>query len=318
MGGRLYDSCGSYAFLVGNGIWILVLHMDTCVTYGSRIIEKGMAINMRQKIMEVKNLTFSYNGEGHALDGISLSIYAGERIAVLGENGAGKSTFFLNMNGVREPDGGEIFLYGKKLCRKNRNRLREKVGIVFQDADSQMIASTVKAEVAFGPLNMKLPREEVERRANRAIGRLGLEAYTERPPHYLSGGEKKRVSIADILAMDTEIIIFDEPTVSLDPIHAQLLEKILKELGQEGKTILLSTHDVDFAYRFAERILVFHEGKVIGDGTADDIFKDGALLEKANLIRPLLMQVSALLRKKGMLEDGGEEPKSLCELENLL
>lgn len=285
---------------------------------------------MNRKIIETRNLTFSYEEGKTALDHVTVDIYEKEKIAVLGANGAGKSTFFLNLNGVREPEEGDIFLYGKRMEKKNRNELIQNVGIVFQDADSQIIASTVKAEVAFGPLNMRLPRSEVEERTMRAIERLGLQSYTERPPHYLSGGEKKRVSIADILAMDSPIIIFDEPTASLDPANADMLEKILEELEQDGKTILLSTHDVDFAYRFARRALVFCEGRLIADGKPEEIFADGEVLKKANLKKPLLMQIYEMLKDKKILkdenisdsktlQDGGERlPKTLTELELLL
>lgn len=257
---------------------------------------------MNRKILETKDLTFSYEEGRMALDHLSVEIHEKEKIAVLGANGAGKSTFFLNLNGVREPEEGEIFLYGTRIDKKNRRELIKNVGIVFQDADSQIIASTVKAEVAFGPLNMKLPRQEVEERTIDAMERLDLQTYAQRPPHYLSGGEKKRVSIADILAMDSPIIIFDEPTASLDPVNADMLEKILEELEQEGKTILLSTHDVDFAYRFADRALVFCEGKLIADGKPEDIFRDEEILKRANLKKPVLIQVYEMLKRKNLLQ----------------
>ncbi len=284
---------------------------------------------MNRKILETKDLSFSYEEGRMALHHLSVEIYEKEKIAVLGANGAGKSTFFLNLNGVREPEEGEIFLYGNRIDKKNRRELIKNVGIVFQDADSQIIASTVKAEVAFGPLNMKLPRQEVEERTIDALGRLDLQAYAERPPHYLSGGEKKRVSIADILAMDSPIIIFDEPTASLDPANADMLEKILEELEQEGKTILLSTHDVDFAYRFAERALVFCEGKLIADGKPGDIFRDEEILKKANLKKPMLIEIYEMLKRKnllqknplskGMLSKEGESyPRTLADIEALL
>lgn len=274
---------------------------------------------MNRKILETKDLSFSYEEGRMALNHLSVEIYEKEKIAVLGANGAGKSTFFLNLNGVREPEEGEIFLYGERIDKKSRRELIKNVGIVFQDADSQIIASTVKAEVAFGPLNMKLPRQEVEERTTGAMERLDLQAYAERPPHYLSGGEKKRVSIADILAMDSPIIIFDEPTASLDPVNADMLEKILEELEQEGKTILLSTHDVDFAYRFADRALVFCEGKLIADGKPKDILRDEEILKRANLKKPVLIEVYEMLKRKKLLQ-GEEEhyPRTLAEIEALL
>ncbi len=271
-----------------------------------------------EKILEVKGLTFAYDPTGYALKDINVSIYEKEKIAVLGANGAGKSTFFLNLNGVREPMQGEIYFKGAIIEKKKKIQLRKHVGIIFQDPDSQIIASTVKAEVAFGPMNMKLSREEVEKRTLKAIREMNLENYILRPPHYLSGGEKKRVSIADILAMDCEIMIFDEPTASLDPVNAQMLEAVLDKMEKEGRTILLSTHDVDFAYRFAKRILVFCDGRLIGDDTPENIFGNEELLKRANLKKPVFMDIYELLRKKGIVEDSSHFPKQLSELELLL
>ena len=179
---------------------------------------------MEQPVLQAKSLYFSYDGKGNALDGVSLNIYAGERIAVLGPNGAGKSTFFLCLNGVLTPERGEILLDGEPVGKKTRKRLCERAGIVFQNADDQIIASTVAAEVSFGPMNLRLPKDEVVRRVDHALDYMDLQAFRERPPHELSGGEKKRVTIADILAMESEIILFDEPAASLDPAGEDRLE----------------------------------------------------------------------------------------------
>lgn len=256
---------------------------------------------MRDKILEVKNLIYSYEEGKKVLKDISVTIYSHEKIAVLGGNGAGKSTFFLNINGVREPCSGEISYRGEMILRKNRKLLRKNIGIVFQDADNQIIASSVKAEVAFGPMNMKISREEVERKTMEVIKEMNLEHLIMRPPHYLSGGEKKRVTIADILAMDTEVIIFDEPTSSLDPVNVHMLEQTLDKIEKLGKTILISTHDVDFAYRFAQRILVFSEGELIADDIPENVFRDEELLKKANLKKPIILEVYELLLEKGII-----------------
>lgn len=269
-------------------------------------------------ILEVRNLHFTYNDEKHALNGVDLKIYEGEKIAVLGSNGAGKSTFFLNINGVLKPHEGEIFYRGEKITKKRLNHLRKNVGIVFQDADNQIIASTVMAEVSFGPMNLKLPREEVLRRVDKALDYMNITEFRDRPPHYLSGGEKKRVSIADIIAMESEVIIFDEPTAALDPLNAQMLEEVLHKMGQEGRTILLSTHDVDFAYRWAERVIVFCQGKVIADDTPLRVFKQEEILKKANLKHPVLFDVYDILREKGIVPDGDLYPKNVQEFEAMM
>ena len=217
----------------------------------------------RDKILEVKDLHYTYGNGMTALKGIDMDIYCGEKIAIIGSNGSGKSTFFLNINGVYLPERGTIYYRSTPINKKTLKALRKHIGIVFQDADHQIIASTVRAEVGFGPMNLKLPHEEVMRRVDTSLAYLNLTGFEDRPPHYLSGGEKKRVSIAGILAMHPEIIIFDEPTASLDPTNAQMLEQVLENLSAEGKTLILSTHDVDFVYRWAERVVVFNEGTII-------------------------------------------------------
>ena len=273
---------------------------------------------MDSPILEVKDLHFTYNDEKHALNGVDLKIYEGEKIAVLGSNGAGKSTFFLNINGVLKPHKGEIIYRGEKITKKRLNQLRKNVGIVFQDADNQIIASTVMAEVSFGPMNLKLPREEVLRRVDKALDYMNISEFRERPPHYLSGGEKKRVSIADIIAMEPEIIIFDEPTAALDPLNAQMLEGVLQKMGQEGRTILLSTHDVDFAYRWAERVIVFCQGKVIADDTPLRVFQQEEILKRANLKHPVLFDIYDILKRKGMVPDGELYPKNIQEFDQMV
>ncbi len=271
----------------------------------------------KDAVLEVRDLHFSYNDEKHALNGVDVKIYEGEKIAVLGSNGAGKSTFFLSINGVLKPHAGEVIYRGEKITKKRLNHLRKNVGIVFQDADNQIIASTVMSEVAFGPMNLKLPREEVLRRVDKALDYMNITEFRDRPPHYLSGGEKKRVSIADIIAMESEVIIFDEPTAALDPLNAQMLEEVLRKMGEEGRTILLSTHDVDFAYRWAERVLVFHQGKIIADDTPLRVFQQEELLKKANLRHPMLYDVCEILKKKGIIPDGEMYPKNMEEFRTM-
>lgn len=275
---------------------------------------------MRKLLMKIEDLHYAYSEEKAALNGIDLEIYEGERIAVLGSNGAGKSTFFLNINGVLRPEHGAIYYRDKKITYKKSdlNELRKNVGIVFQDADNQIIASTVLGEVSFGPMNLKLPKDEVIKRVDEALEYMNLTEFKNRPPHYLSGGEKKRVSIADIIAMQSEMIIFDEPTAALDPHNAQMLEGVLSNLADEGKTLLISTHDVDFAYRWAERILVFDNGEIIADGKPIEIFKSDEILKKANLKRPMLLDIYEMLVSKGLLPNQAAYPTNINEFKEIL
>ena len=240
-----------------------------------------------ETLLSLRDVVFAYPDAPPALDGISLDIRRGERIAVLGNNGAGKSTFFLVCNGILRPQSGTLFSDGKPVedTKKALTALRRKVGIVFQDADNQIIASTVESEISFGPMNLCLPLGEVEALVDEAVERMDLEAYRQRAPQYLSGGEKKRVSIADILAMRPEIILFDEPTASLDPKNTALLERTLEQLSALGITLVVSTHDVDFAYRFATRAVVFSAGRIVADASPGAVFADGDVVAAAGLKR---------------------------------
>ncbi|MDO5409172.1 MAG: energy-coupling factor ABC transporter ATP-binding protein [Lachnospiraceae bacterium] len=273
-----------------------------------------------EEIIRTEHLSYTYDTEKAALHDISVSIHKGERIAIIGSNGAGKSTFFLNLNGVLTGSEGTVYFHGKPIGRKNKdlNELRKKVGIVFQDADNQIIASTVMAEVSFGPMNMGLPRDTVMKRVDEALEYMNISDFKHRPAHYLSGGEKKRVSIADIIAMKPEVIIFDEPTASLDPVNAQMFEEVLDKLEKEQTTLLVSTHDVDFTYRWAKRVLVFSNGQIIADGTPDVIFRQEEILKRANLKKPILLEICELLEKKGILPQNTAFPGTISELEALI
>ena len=253
---------------------------------------------MSEPILQLENVSYAYPDGPLAVDKLSVSIHKGERVAVLGRNGAGKSTFFLLCNGILEPDQGKLYCGGKAVSRKKKDllELHRRVGIVFQEAENQILAVTVEGEVSFGPLNLGLPLPEVERRTAQALTAMGLEGYAQRSPQYLSGGEKKRVTIADILAMEPDVILLDEPTASLDPENVTRLEEILDRLTQAGIALLVSTHDVDFAARFARRGLVFNRGKLAKDASMEEIFADTALLEQAGLRKPWLWQAAEAAR----------------------
>ncbi len=269
-------------------------------------------------ILETDKISYSYDTDKMALDSISLQIHKGDKLAVLGSNGAGKSTCFLTLNGVLQPDEGKILYHGKEMTGKNLNELRKNVGIVFQEADSQIIASTVFQEISFGPMNLRLSKEEVKRRVLEAMESMSLTDLKDRPPHYLSGGEKKRVTIADILAMEPEIIIFDEPTASLDPVNVEMFKGVLDKMAELGKTLLISTHDVDFAFQWAERALVFSHGKVIGEGPVEEIFQNEELLREADLRKPIILEVYESLVKYGIVEKGTCLPRDHRGIDELL
>ena len=241
-------------------------------------------------MLEARNITFSYDDGTEALNNVNLKVDKGDIVALLGKNGAGKSTLFLHFNGILRPDNGEIIIDEEKLKydKKSLIKFRQKVGLVFQNPDDQIFAPSVEEDVAFGPLNLKLPMEEVQKRVHEALERVGMVGFEKKAPHHLSGGQKKRVAIAGILAMKPEIMVFDEPTAGLDPKGASKIINLLKELNEQGITIIISTHDVDLVPQYANRVYVLHEGEIIGDGTARDIFSNKVLIDKANLDLPII------------------------------
>ncbi|MEE1157279.1 MAG: ATP-binding cassette domain-containing protein [Methanobrevibacter sp.] len=252
-------------------------------------------------MLEVKDLKYSYNKDYQALKGVSLKVEKGEMVALLGKNGAGKSTLFLHLNGIYEPDEGHVFIDGEELKydKKSLLKFRQKVGIVFQNPDDQIFAPTVEEDVAFGPLNLGLPMEEVQNRVEEALKRVGMSGYEKKAPHHLSGGQKKRVAIAGILAMKPEIMVLDEPTAGLDPQGVVNLSKLLDELNSEGITILISTHEVDLVPNYAKRVFVLVDGLLIAEGTPKEIFAQPEILEKANLKVPIITELFQNLEKEG-------------------
>ena len=215
-------------------------------------------------IIEAENLCYTYEGnEEKALNGIDLKIRRGRKVAFLGGNGSGKSTFFLCLNGIRKPDQGRILIDGEpvKYTRKGLLEVRRKVGIVFQEPDDQLFSASVYQEISFGILNLGANEKTAEREVNRVIEELGITPFRDRPAHALSGGQKKLVAIADILVMHPEVMILDEPTAALDPKHTRIVQKIIDRLTERGITVLMATHDMDYAYSWADEIVLMHEGR---------------------------------------------------------
>lgn len=253
-----------------------------------------------KELLAFEQVAYHYDsgGEREALFPLSVRLSEGEKIAVLGSNGAGKSTFFLLANGVLTPRSGTILLDGVPVGKKEKQRmqLRRRVGLVFQDPDVQLLAGTVEEEVSFGPMNLGLPEEEVRCRGEMALESLGLTEYRSRGPQYLSGGEKRRVAIADVLAMEPQIMLLDEPASNLDPAGQALLEETLEALHRKGIALLVATHDVDFAWRWADRILVFHNGRLEEDAAPETVFAQEELLSRCGLEQPLLWKVAKALK----------------------
>jgi len=227
-------------------------------------------------IIETRDLTHNYrSGSIPALDGINFCVKPGERIVLLGANGVGKSTLFKHLNGILKPTSGEVLIKGQAINRSNIKNLRRTVGVVFQNPDDQIFLPTVAQDVAFGPMNLGLPLEEVERRVKNALGMVRLTSHEDRAPHHLSGGEKKRVAIAGILAMKPEVLILDEPTTGLDPGTASKLMRLIMEMNKNlGITIIIATHEVDLVPDFAQKVCVLSAGKIKGEGSSKKNIRD--------------------------------------------
>ena len=267
-------------------------------------------------MLEARNISYSYDDDSQALKNVSLKINDGEMAAILGKNGAGKSTLFLHFNGIHEPDDGEILIDGEKLKynKKALIKCRLKVGIVFQNPDNQIFAPSVEEDVAFGPLNLKLPMDEVQNRVEEALKRVGMEGFEKKAPHHLSGGQKKRVAIAGILAMRPEIMILDEPTAGLDPQGAIKIMNLLSELNMEGITIVISTHDVDLVSKYVNKIFVMADGEIIDEGTPKEIFSNEDLIEKANLKLPIISELFKALNDENQINiENNDYPLTISE-----
>ncbi|MDK2892546.1 ATP-binding cassette domain-containing protein [Methanohalophilus sp.] len=253
-------------------------------------------------VIEAKNLSFRYShSDKNALDRVNFKVYPGEKIAVLGANGAGKSTLFKHLNGILKPIAGSVYVKGLPIKKDNILDVRHTVGIVFQDPDDQIIAPSVEEDVAFGPMNMGLPIGEVEERVKNALEIVNLTGLEKRAPHHLSGGQKKMVAIAGILAIQPEVVVLDEPTAGLDPVNAEKVLDIIDRMNRElNITVILSTHEIDIVPPFANRVIVLHEGKIEADDVPMKIFGDEELLRKSNLRMPRVAEVFKLLQEKGV------------------
>lgn len=275
---------------------------------------------MSNNIIETKGIVFTYADGTRALSDLTLTLPAGKRIAVLGANGSGKTTFFLCLNGILRPQKGEIFFAGEQVRydKKSLRRLRSRLGIIFQDPEVQLFAANVQQEVAFGPLNLGLAEKEVRRRVRQALALTGMERLAEKATHMLSYGQKKQVAIASILAMEPDVLVADEPTAWLDQLHAGKVMELFHSISKQGTTVIISTHDTDLAFSWAEEIILLEEGKLLGKGPPEAVFLEKELLTATGLRRPLLLEIYFLLKKKGCVTNEAPAPRTLEALAYLI
>lgn len=242
---------------------------------------------MSHHYITIDKLSYRYPDNTQALIDISLNITHGESVAVIGANGAGKSTLLLHCNGCILPQEGSINIGGLPVTKKTLKHIRKTVGLVFQNPDDQLFMPTVYDDVAFGPMNLELPLEEVKKRISNALEVTGISSLKDRPPYKLSVGEKKLAAIAAVLALEPDILILDEPTASLDPYARKNLISLLKTFKH---TKIIATHDLDMVLELCERTVILGKGKIASDSATKNILKNQKLLKENHLEKPLSMQ----------------------------
>ncbi|KWT81199.1 energy-coupling factor ABC transporter ATP-binding protein [Candidatus Magnetominusculus xianensis] len=262
-------------------------------------------------MIEAKGITYKYDSVT-ALSDVSIHIERGLKYALLGANGAGKTTFLLHLNGILRPLSGKIFCDGTEVTydRKALTTLRRHVGVVFQDPEVQLFSATVAEDVSFGPMNLGLSFEEVKRRVDDSLNACGIYELKERATHFLSHGQKKLAAIAGVIAMEPQVIVLDEPIAGLDQRHKEMVLDIFSRLNTNGVTLIMSTHDIDLAYEWADRMIVMKDGRVAGVGTPLEIFSKGDL----SISKPIVLEIYERLISRGLLRDNGNVPRFRDEL----
>jgi cobalt/nickel transport system ATP-binding protein len=271
-------------------------------------------------ILSARGLHYTYPGGVQGLVGLGLDVIEGKRLAILGPNGAGKTTLLMHLNGTLRPRSGECHLEGQraKYDRGFLNHWRTKVGLVLQDPDDQLFAGSVYQDVSFGPMNLDMSESEVRDRVSYALDAMRIGHLAERPIHMLSHGQKKRVAIAGVLAMQPKVLVLDEPTAGLDSHGVAHLVGALGHLVDSGTTIVYATHDAELAWAWSDRIAVFHEGTVINEGPTEDVLADGDLLQRAHIRPPLAIDIWVAMKALGLVEADRPLPQSRDEILNIL
>ncbi|MGD6852039.1 MAG: energy-coupling factor ABC transporter ATP-binding protein [Candidatus Bathyarchaeia archaeon] len=256
---------------------------------------------MTESIVSVEDVKFSYPAGVSALKGVSFDIKPGERVAILGPNGSGKSTLILLIAGLLTPSKGQIKVFDQPTTSKDFPKLRSRIGIVFQDPDDQLFTPSVKEDIEYGPKNLGLPQDVITQRRDHILEDIGISHLKDRPPHRLSFGEKKKVSLATALILKPELLILDEPTANLDSVSRRGLIDLLNELSAEGTTIIISTHDVEALPELANRVVVVSHGSLLGGGEMHQVLQDEKLLEAAGLELPSIARLFSKLKALGVI-----------------
>ena len=238
---------------------------------------------MTTPVIDVRGLVHSYPDGHRALNGVDLHIHKGERVALLGPNGAGKTTLALHLNGILTPESGSVAVSGLPVERRTMLEVRRRVGLVFQDPDDQLFMPTVREDVAFGPANLGLRGAELDTRVASALAQVGMADVAGRAPHHLSFGQRRRVAVATVLAMEPEILVLDEPSSNLDPVSRRELVTLVRDLDV---TALVVTHDLPLAIELCERSVILADGRIVASGATGDLLADVDLMARHRLELP--------------------------------
>ncbi len=242
-------------------------------------------------LIEVKDIHFTYQTGVEALKGVSLEIRDGEFVAIMGQNGAGKTTLVKNFNGLLKPVKGEVLVDGVSTRDVSVAKLARTVGFVFQNPDHQLFSETVEEEIAFALRNFGFDNSAIEKRVTWAVNLLDLVAYRKTSPFMLSGGERKRVALASVLAWDPKVVILDEPTIGQDHRQKENLRQFIVQLNEQGKTVVVVTHDVEFVAECSPRVVLMKEGRILADGEARQILTNTSLALEASIVPPQISQI---------------------------
>ena len=258
-------------------------------------------------MIEAENVHYSYPNKVEALKGVSITIKDGEFVAIMGQNGAGKSTFVKHFNGLLKPSVGTVRVDGVETTKTSVAALARNVGFVFQNPDHQLFSETVEDEIAFALKNFGFEQKVIEDRVTWALNLLSLTQYRKTSPFLLSGGERKRVALASVLAWDPKTLILDEPTIGQDHEQKEILRQFILQLQTQGKTVVIVTHDVEFVAESNPRVVLMKEGKIVADGMGKDILTDPALLEMSSIVLPQIAQLFMKLSPLGF-------PKNIIDI----
>ncbi|MFQ5758892.1 MAG: energy-coupling factor ABC transporter ATP-binding protein [Candidatus Bathyarchaeia archaeon] len=254
-------------------------------------------------MIEVKDIYFTYPNDVEALKGISLTIRSGDFIAIMGQNGAGKTTLVKHFNGLLKPTKGTVVVDGVDTREESVAKISRKVGFVFQNPDNQLFCETVDDEVAFALRNFGFEKGVIQKRVEWAINLLGLSRYRQSSPFMLSGGERKRVALASVLAWNPDVVILDEPTIGQDYQQKEKLRQFIVQLNAQGKTVIIVTHDVEFVAECHPRVVLMAQGKIVGAGDAKQILTDRKLVTEASIVPPQISQIFMGLADFGLPTD---------------